>query len=74
MIFVMSIGIVTSKHRMCVIALVYVWIKIIFLHLAFCVFFFFFFLTHAFQLLGDKVYCSCIVHRSHNGLKNSFSL
>ena len=42
--------------------IVYVWIEIIFLHLAFCVFFF----MHAFQILGDKMHCLYTVHKTHN--------
>ena len=41
----------------------------IFLRLPFCVFLFFFFnnfFMHTFQLLGDRVYCSCIIHGAHN--------
>ena len=45
--------------------LVYVWIGIIFLRLAFCVLLFF--LMHVFQLLGDKVHCSCTVHAMFTG-------
>ena len=50
--------------------IVYVWIEIIFLHLAFCVFFF----MHAFQILGDKVHCLCTVHKYFikKNIKNKF--